>query len=95
MQSDIGILEVTALKIGEGLTVQLVNGGGNHSYSSCATDDYIPPVLDIRLSIALDKKPQKLVLQPENKELEFEYKDGRAYVNIDRVNNHSIIEICE
>ena len=27
-------------------------------------------------------------------ELEFEYKDGRAYVEINRVDIHSIIEIC-
>ena len=95
VESVCGMLEITALKMGEKLTVQLVNGGGNHSYSSCATDDYIPPVLDIKLSVALDKKPEKLVLQPENKELEFEYKDGRAYVDVNRVDIHSIIEICE
>lgn len=52
-------------------------------------------MLDITLSIELDKKPQKLILQPENRELEFEYKGGRAYVEINRVDIHSIIEICD
>ena len=95
IESVCGLLEVTALKVGDKLTVQLVNGGGNHSYSSCATDDYIPPVLDVKLSIALDKKPEKLILRPENLELKFEYKDGRAYVDVNRVDIHSIIEICD
>ena len=95
VESVCGLLEVTALKMGDKLTVQLVNGGGAHSYDSCATDDYIPPVLDAKLSIALEEKPAKLVLQPENRELEFEYRDGRAYVEIDRIDIHSIIEIFE
>ena len=94
VESACGLIEVTLLQVGEKQTVQLVNGGGAHSYPSCATDDHIPPVLDITLSIELDKKPQKLILQPENRELEFEYKDGRAYVEINRVDIHSIIEIC-
>ncbi len=95
VESVCGILEVTALQKDGKLFVQLVNGGGAHPYLSCATDDYIPPVLDIELSIALDKQPNQLILQPENKVLDFEYRDGRAYVRIDRVDIHSIIEICE
>jgi hypothetical protein len=75
--------------------VQLINAGGAHANSSCATDDYIPPVLDIELSIALDKKPSSLILQPNGIALDFEYENGKAKVKIPRVDIHNIIEVCE
>ena len=88
-----GILEIVCLKKDGRLMIQLVNGGGNHANPTCATDDYIPPVLDIELSIALPEKPEKLILQPEGRILPFDYRNGRAHVKIDRLNIHSILEV--
>ena len=93
IESALGRLEIIALDVSGRFTVQLVNAGGNHGDERCATDDYIPPVLDIELSIALSEAPKALRLQPEGKALSFEYRDGRAYVKIDRVEIHSILEI--
>ena len=76
-----------------GLIVPLVNGNGNHNNNTCATEDFIPPVLDIRLSVQVAQKPQKLVLQPERKELAFELIGDRVYFNIDRLDMHSIVEV--
>ena len=95
IESALGRLEIIALEVDGRFTVQLVNVGGSHNDDLCATDDYIPPVLDIQLSIALPKKPQKLMLQPEGKELPFTYENGRAEVFIDRLEIHSILEIVE
>ena len=95
IESVCGRLEIVPLCKDGKLMIQLVNAGGSHSFKESATDDYIPPVLDIKLSIALPSKPKALILQPEGKELSFEYKDKRVYVDVDRVNIHSIIEICE
>lgn len=95
IESVCGLLEIVVLEKDGKTMIQLVNGGGTHPYSSCATDDYIPPVLDIELSVSVDSKPKKLILQPEGKKLPFKYKDGRAYVKVDRVDIHSIIEICD
>jgi hypothetical protein len=75
--------------------IQLVNAGGNHMDTALATDDYIPPVLDLELSIELPREPAKLILQPEGKELPFIYRDGRAYVSVPRVDIHSVIEVVE
>ena len=95
IESALGRLEIIALEVGDRFTVQLVNAGGSHNDDLCATDDYIPPVLDIKLSIALPKKPGKLMLQPEGKELSFTYANGRAEVFIDRLEIHSVLEIVE
>lgn len=90
-----GLLEIVDLDVNGKQMIQLLNVGGSHFAINCATEDFIPPVLDIELSIALDQAPVKLVLQPEGKELPFEYRDGRAYVKVDRVDIHSIIEVVK
>ena len=95
LEAACGILEIVPLMKDEKLMIQLINGGGSHANASAVSDDYIPPVLDISLSIALDDAPEALILQPEGRPLEFNYcqDSGRAYVKIDRVDIHSIIEV--
>ena len=93
IESALGILETVPLIKDGRLMIQLLNGGGSHQYREAATDDYIPPVLDIRLSVSLDKKPKALILQPEGINTEFEYRDGRAYLNIPRLDIHSVVEV--
>lgn len=88
-----GKLEVVALKKDGTQMIQLVNGNGNHNNPLCATEDDIPPILDIRLSVACEKAPRKLILQPQGEELNFTFADGRATVEIDRVEIHNVLEI--
>ena len=51
--------------------IQLVNAGGTHTDASVASDDYIPPILDITLSLSLKNEPEALILQPQGRELMF------------------------
>lgn len=95
IESACGSLEIVPLMKDCKLMIQLVNGGGTHADTHMATDDRIAPVLDIKLSIALNEKPMALVLRPEARPLDFEWRDGRAYVSIDRIDIHSIIEVIE
>ncbi len=95
VEDALGILEIVCLEKNGRLMVQLINGNGHHADPSSITEDTIPPVLDIRLSIALDSKPSKLILQPEGRELDFEYSNGRAYVDIGRLDIHSVIEAVQ
>jgi len=73
--------------------VQLINCNGNHSSNTCDTEDVIPPVVDILLSVACDKEPAEVMMQPGAVQLPFEYRDGRVYVRIDRVNMHNVVVI--
>ena len=95
IESVFGRLEIVALNKDEKLMIQLVNANGSHANPDTATDDLIPPVLDIKLSIKLESQPKKLILQPQGRELSFEYKNSRAYVNIDRIDIHSVIEVIK
>ena len=94
VEKALGRLEVVALEKDGKLMLQLVNAGGTHANAGVASDDYIPPVLDITLTLSLSKAPQKLILQPEGRELQFTTTtDGKITVSIGRVDIHSIIEV--
>jgi hypothetical protein len=95
IENAIGRLEIVPLSKDGRLMIQLINAGGTHANSSCATDDYIPPVLDIELSIAFEKEPKALILQPEGIKLDFKYENGKANVKIPRIDIHNIIEACK
>ena len=89
----LGLLE-TGILVKDGKRfVQLVNANGAHASAQTATEDFIPPVLDAKLTIAAEKKPAALVLRPENRSLEFDWADGRATVSVPRIDLYGIIEI--
>ena len=94
IESVCGMLEIVCLQKNGKLMLQLVNVNGNHSNDRCATEDMIPPVLDIRMSVACSSDA-RLMLQPEGRELSYEYIDGRAYFKIDRLDIHNVVEVIE
>lgn len=95
IESEVGRVEIVCLEKDGKKMIQLINAAGSHDNPMCATDDLIPPALDIELSIALSNAPKKIILQPEGKFLAFNYKNGRAYLRVDRIDIHSILEIVE
>lgn len=95
IENSCGMLEIVCLEKDGRMMLQLVNANGNHANINCDTEDHIPPVIDIKLSVLADKAPSKVLLQPTGKELQFEYKDGRIYIDIDRVDIHNIIEFVK
>ena len=93
IESSCGYLEILARKSDETILIQLINAGGSHRDLTCSTEDDLPPVLDIQLSIDLPTPPNELILHPEEKTLPFEYRNGRAYVAIERLDIHSVLEV--
>jgi hypothetical protein len=91
----LGMLEIGVLKKDGKRYIQLVNANGAHSSTETATEDFIPPVLDVTLSVAADTKPAALILRPEGEKLDFTWADGRATVRIPRVDLYEIVEIAE
>ena len=88
-----GRLEISVTEKNGKTMIQLINGGGTHTDPTSATDDYIPPVLDIMLTISLPCV-DKMILQPEGKELDIiRHENGKLSVSIPRVDIHSIIEV--
>ena len=95
VEKALGFVDIVCLQKDGRLMLQLMNGNGNHQSIACDTEDFIPPALDIQLSISAAKPPKKLLLQPEGTELPFTHRDKRAYVELDRLEMHQIIEVHE
>ena len=93
VESAEGLVEVSVLRKEGRTLVQLVNGNGSHRAASVATEDFIPACRRVVLSLALERRPEALVLQPEGRTLPFEYGNGRAGVIVDEVPLHEILEI--
>lgn len=95
VDSSLGRLEIIVTKKDGKTMIQLVNAGGTHADRAVATDDYIPPVLDVKLTISASNA-KKLILHPEETELPITYNpDGKISCSIPRIDIYSILEICE
>ena len=53
------------------------------------------PLCDTRISLALDRKPARVRLVPEGRELDFRYSEGICSFGLDSFTCHAIIEITE
>lgn len=93
IEKAVGFVDIVCLEKEGRILLQLMNGNGNHPNTLCDTEDFIPPLLDIELSIALDSPIKELILQPEGKTLNFSVCDGRAYTKIDRLDMHNVVEV--
>jgi len=93
IEKALGMLEIVELCKNDTLYIQLINGNGQHAGTSAATEDFIPPVVDVELSLALDTEPHAIMLQPEGRKLAFTYANGHAAVKLDRVDLHEILEV--
>lgn len=90
-----GKLEITVLRKDGRMMIQLVNANGDHTNPAVASEDFIPAVYEVALTVALDKRPASLVLQPEGRKLDFEYADGKAKLYVGKVEMHDVIEVVE
>lgn len=94
IESACGLLEMVCLEKENHLMLQLINANGNHANPNSVTEDMIPPVVDVKLPVKAESPPVKLLLQPENKPIEFVYQNQRIYFQLDRIDIHNIVEMC-
>ncbi|WP_428654073.1 hypothetical protein [Runella sp.] len=73
--------------------VNLINMAGNHANKAIHSNDEIPPLYNLQVSVKTPRRPHQIVLQPENKPLSFAYKNGEAVFIISKLAIHSIAEI--
>lgn len=88
-----GVLEINDLEKDGKEMIQLVNANGHHADPHCATEDKIQACRDIVLSVAAEKAPRALILQPAGRELPFDWNGVRARVKLERVDVHEVIEV--
>lgn len=82
---------VTASEKGESLIVNLLYASPVKRGDNVEVIEDILPVYDTELRVKLPEKPKRVYLAPQEKDLAFEYKDGRAVTVIDRFECHQIV----
>ncbi len=75
--------------------VNLINVAGESTNQSAIGYDEIPSLTDLTVSLKTASKPAKIILQPEGKELNMNYANGKSTVLIPKLEIHSILEIIE
>ncbi len=89
-----GFVDATLMKKDGRLMLNLINYAGTHNDTDYRTYDEIPPIGPLNIKIKSDKV-SKIILQPENKNLNFKLTDGYAEFNLEKLEIYSIIEIVE
>lgn len=73
------------------LQIHLVNTSEDHR--NIQLTESIAPVKEIGITLSLTQKPERIVLQPEGKPLQYKYKDGKASFRIPVLEIYEIVEV--
>ena len=93
VESADGICEIVCLSVNGKLMLQVINAGGGHSDRHLSTENYIPSLENVVISLRDDIGVETVVLRPEGKSLDVSKCNGRNYFRIPKVDIHSIAEI--
>ena len=67
------------------------SGGNIKSRGAVEVIEDLNTLHDISLNVLLDKKPVKVVSEPDGREIKFNYVGNRATFTLDKLNCHSMI----
>ena len=73
--------------------LNLINIAGESTNQSAIGYDQVPTLYNLSVTFPSATKPSKIILQPDGKELEFTYADGKSKVAVPKLEIHSILEI--
>ena len=87
------LVHVTLNKLNGKMYVNLINVAGEHTDQNAIGYDEIPSLKNLTVSINTSQRPEKILLQPEGRELKVDFNDGISKVVIPELFIHSILEI--
>jgi hypothetical protein len=87
------LVHVTVNSLNDKMYVNLVNVAGEHTNKNAIGYDEIPSLRDLTIYIRTAQKPTKIILQPDGRELEFDYQKEVAKVIVPELKIHSILEV--
>lgn len=89
------LVHVALNKLNGKTYINLINVAGEHTNQSAIAYDQVPALTDLTVSVKTTVKPARIILQPEGKDLEFTFTNGRSTVLIPKLEIHSILEVIE
>ena len=87
------LVHVVANRLSNQLAINLINTGGRHADPQVFTYDEVPPLANVTVKIRTDKKPKRIVQQPENRRLTYTYANGVATLIVPQLVLHSILVV--
>jgi hypothetical protein len=87
------LVHVTVNNLNGKMYVNLVNLAGEHTNTAAIGYDEIPSLKDLTVNIRSVKKPSKILLQPEGRELNIDFQNGVSRVLVPELYIHSILEV--
>lgn len=87
------LLDVTLNRVNNKLVIHLLNAAGPHDNENILVHDEIPELNNINVSIRYPSHPKKVMLQPENRTLSFQYEKGKILCKIERLKIHEMIVV--
>jgi hypothetical protein len=87
------LVHVAVNKLNNKTYINLINVAGEHTNKTAIAYDQVPPLTD--LTIKIKGKPSKIKLQPEGKELPFNFANGKSTFVVPRLEVHSIVEVID
>lgn len=75
------------------LALNLINTGGRHADPQVFTYDEVPPLSNLTVRLRTDRKPVRIMQQPENRSLPIRYANGLATVVVPELKVHSVLVV--
>ncbi len=89
------LVHVALNKLNGKTYINLINIAGEHTNQSAIGYDQVPALTDLTVTYKSEKKPVKIILQPQGKEMDFTFADGKATILLPKLEIHNILEVTE
>jgi len=86
-------VDVITMQKNGNLLANLINFSGNHALDKVRSYGSIPPLYNIELSIASDNKPENIWIEPGHRKCDFQYKDNKINLTLDKLEIHNTIVV--
>jgi len=84
-------VDVIPGRVGGQLAVNLVNTGGPHADANVDVFDRVPPLGPLKVRIRTDRRPERVLLQPDNRHVPFRFRDGSVEFELPRLEIHEVV----
>ncbi|HLF33439.1 MAG TPA: hypothetical protein VI583_04350 [Cyclobacteriaceae bacterium] len=87
------LVHLAVNRLNDRMYIHLLNVAGEHINPSATGYDEIPSLKDLVVKINTEKRPAMIILQPEGRRLDVDFKEGVAEIRIPDLAIHSILEV--
>jgi len=89
------LVHIATNLLNDRMFVNLINVAGEHTNPNAIGYDEIPSIKDLTVGIRTTKKPAKILMQPEGREMKFDYENGVSTMLVPDLDIHSILEVIQ